>query len=104
MSRTNNRTSVALDQKGKRFRWYSPDCIRKSKPIPNYHSLESNQIENLRSSLELTLNSGSIDPFNGMVVTSTMTVAQLWAHYKENEMSNLRGHTAQCYQTIWRVY
>jgi integrase len=104
MSRTNNRTSVALDQKGKRFRWYSPDGIRKSKPIPNYHSLDPDQIENLRSSLELTLNSGSIDPFNGMVVTSTMTMAQLWAHYKENEMSNLRGHTAQCYQTIWRGY
>ena len=27
MSRTTNRISVALDQKGERFRWFSPDGI-----------------------------------------------------------------------------
>ena len=41
---------------------------------------------------------------DGKVHDATMTVAQLWEHYRQNQtMLNLRGHTAQCRQTVWRL-
>jgi integrase len=104
MSNTDGRVGVWLEPETRRFRWYAPNGSRKSKPIPNYDSLDAKQIENLRSMLEITLNNGGIDPFTGIVITTSMTMSQLWAHYEQNQLSNLRGQTAACYETVWRLY
>jgi integrase len=104
VSKDNGRVAVWLEPETKRFRWYAPNGTRKSKLIFNYDSLDSNQIENLRSMLEVTLNNGNVDPFTGFAITTTVTMSQLWAHYEPNQMSNLRGRTGQCYETVWRLY
>jgi hypothetical protein len=96
VSKDNGRVAVWLELETKRLRWYAPDGSRKSKPIPNYDALDSNQIENLHSMLEFTLNNGNVDPFTEFAITTTVTMSRLWAHYQQNQMSNLRGHAGQC--------
>jgi hypothetical protein len=33
-----------------------------------------------------------------------MTMAQLWAHYQQNQLVNLRGNSTACYELMWRLY
>jgi hypothetical protein len=47
MSNADGRVGVWLEPETRRFRWYAENGSRKSKPIPNYDSLDANQIENL---------------------------------------------------------
>jgi integrase len=104
MSNSDGRVAVWLEAEKKRFRWYAPDGTRKSKTIPEYDSLSKDQVEDLRSTWQITLNNGNVDPFTGRVVTSRMTLSQLWAHYQQNEFENLRGNSAASYELIWRLY
>ena len=101
MSKRHIRTSVWVE--GSRLRWYAADGSRQSTPIPNFDSLDKNQVETLRQTWELTLNNGSTNPFTGIIATAPMTVTQLWWHYLKNEAPNLRdGGIA--YKSAWRHY
>jgi hypothetical protein len=95
-------THISVWVEGSRLRWYAADNTRQSIPIPNFDSLDQNQIDNLRKTWELTLNNGSVNPFTGIVATAPMTMTQLWWHYLHNEASNLRdGGIA--YKSSWRL-
>ena len=97
MSKRNDRITVTLEAARGRFRWVTLDGKRPGQLIPNFRSLTADQVENLRIGWELMLNNGSVDPFTGLAVTTTMTMEQLWAHYKYSQLPNLSPDTQDCY-------
>ena len=101
MSRPRTRLTVYVDDQ--RFRWYDFDGVRQSFPIPDFATVTKSQLESRRLMLELTVNNNNLNPLTGAVLPTTMTVEQLWEHYKLNEIHRLKDG-GLAYQSAWKLY